>query len=258
MPQRVTVYGAEDADAVDDTATAGHSVSGGDYGANGVTAADVDVIVTDNELPSTGILLTIEPLRVPEGVGSRGRAIVVAATLSGASRNADTVVDFTVAGVSASEAIDFAPVPGFTLTIPAGSTGSTATFVLVPVDDVDEDDETLNINASTASGLTLTPASRVLTIVDDDSRGVVVAPTSLTFPEGESGTYTVVLTPEPTDTVMVSVTLSGDEDVTTPTAELTFAPRGWNVRQRVAVSGARDEDEQDDQALAEHVPSGGD
>ena len=39
MPQRVTVYGAEDADAIDDTATARHGVSGGDYGANGVTAA---------------------------------------------------------------------------------------------------------------------------------------------------------------------------------------------------------------------------
>ena len=44
-PRTVTVRAAHDADADDDEATVSHEVSGGDYGANGVTAAPVEVSV---------------------------------------------------------------------------------------------------------------------------------------------------------------------------------------------------------------------
>ena len=50
--QTVTVSAAQDADAVNDTATVSHSVTGADYGSNDVTAADVAVeTVTDDETP---------------------------------------------------------------------------------------------------------------------------------------------------------------------------------------------------------------
>ena len=47
--QTVEVRAAEDADDVHDVTTVQHTVSGGDYGANSVAAADVSVEVTDNE-----------------------------------------------------------------------------------------------------------------------------------------------------------------------------------------------------------------
>ena len=47
--QTVTVSAAEDADAVNDTATVSHAVAGADYGQNGVPAADVAVTVSDND-----------------------------------------------------------------------------------------------------------------------------------------------------------------------------------------------------------------
>ena len=47
--QTVTVEADQDDDAEDDEATVEHEVSGGDYGSNGVTAADVAVTVDDDE-----------------------------------------------------------------------------------------------------------------------------------------------------------------------------------------------------------------
>ena len=50
--QTVTVTAGQDSDAVDDEATIAHTVSGADYGANGVTANSVAVTVDDDETPA--------------------------------------------------------------------------------------------------------------------------------------------------------------------------------------------------------------
>ena len=218
----VTVGGAEDDDALDDTATVEHAVSGGDYGAHGVTAEDVDVTVTDADESSTAITLSLAPNTVPEGVGSVGRRITVTATLDAATRQVDTVVSLSVRGRTATASTDFVPVASFTLTILAGERSGTATFTLYPVDDhIDEGDETLEVTGSTSSGLALSPPSLTVTILDDDTRGVVVEPTVLRFPEGTSRAYTVVLTPEPTATVTVMVSMTGDDDISTSVVALT-------------------------------------
>ena len=57
--QRVTVSGGQDADAEDDAATIEHTVSGGDYGANKVTAADVSVAVDDDETAARELTLAL-------------------------------------------------------------------------------------------------------------------------------------------------------------------------------------------------------
>ena len=51
MVQTVTVGAAVDEDADPDVATIRHPVRGGDYGGNGVTAADVAVTVADSPPP---------------------------------------------------------------------------------------------------------------------------------------------------------------------------------------------------------------
>ena len=104
---------------------------------------------------------------------------------------------------------------GFRLTIPADTASGTATFTLSPVGDkVDEADESVTVGGTVAGGVGLNVLPAELTITDDDERGVAVAPTALTVDEGGSTSYTVVLESEPTDSVTVSVSRTGDGDVT--------------------------------------------
>ncbi len=255
--QTVTVSVVHDGDALDDTATVSHTVSGGGYGS--VTAASVEVTVTEDETESTEVALTLSPAVVSEGAGSAGQTVTVTGMLNGGTLAEATAVTMTVAGGTATEGDDFIAVSGFALTIPADATGGTTTFTLVPVDDdLDEDDETLTVSGTTTSGLTVTPTSFTVTITDDDERGMVVSPTALTMAEGGSGEYTVVLTSEPTGPVTVEATVSGSPDVTALPVTRTFTPSDWDVPQTVTASAAHDGDAVDDTATVSHAASGGD
>ena len=64
-PQTVTVAAADDDDTADDEASVSHTVSGADYGVNGVTAAPVAVTVRDGD--SVGVAVSERTLTVPEG-----------------------------------------------------------------------------------------------------------------------------------------------------------------------------------------------
>ena len=104
----------------------------------------------------------------------RGR-VTVTATLNQAARPDPTVVNVTVAGVTAT-AGDFTAVPPFDVTIPAGDSSATAMFTLAPVDDdTDEADETVGVTGTTtAQGLTVGPAvAPTVTIADNDATPTV-------------------------------------------------------------------------------------
>ena len=250
VAQTVTVSAARDGDAADDAATVSHAVSGGGYDA--VAAADVAVTVEDDDAASTVVALSALPETVDEDAGAT--AVEVTATLDAAPRTSDTDVSVSVSAGTAS-ADDFAAVPGFTLTIPAGETEGTASFSLAPVDDaVDEDAETVSVGGS-VQGLTVTSAT--VTIADDDERGVDVSVSSLTVPEGGGGAYAVALLSQPTGPVTVALSAAGDPDVTVRPASLTFTDVTWNVAQTVTVSAARDGDAADDAATVSHAVSGG-
>ena len=81
--QTVTVQAAEDTDALNDTATLSHAVSGADYGT--VTASSVAVTVSDDETVSTGVVLSVNPATLTEGGGAK--VITITATLNQAPRN---------------------------------------------------------------------------------------------------------------------------------------------------------------------------
>ena len=160
--QTVTVSAAQDADAENDAATVSHAVSGGGYGS--VTVPDVAVTVEDDDTASTAVALTVSPGTVNEDAGAA--AIAVTGTLNEATRTSDTAVTVTVSAGTASTG-DFAAVPDFTLTIAAGRTSGTATFMLTPVDDsIDEPDETIVVEG-TSPGLEVTAAT--VSIVNEDS-----------------------------------------------------------------------------------------
>ena len=104
--------------------------------------------------------------------------------------------------------------------------------------------------------------------------GVTVSPTSLTIQEGSTGSYTVVLTAQPTDTVTISVTASDDPSkchdasgasctrksgvATVDKSSLTFTTTDWSTAQTVTVT-ATDEDMAGvfKHAKVEHEASGG-
>ncbi len=160
------------------------------------------------------------------------------------------------AGDAATEGTDYGTVGSVTLTIAAESASGTTTFTLTPTgDDVDEGDEALTVDGS-VTGLDVTSA--VLTIEDDDERGVTVTPTSLTVPEGGSATYTVVLTSRPTGEVTVTLSRTGSPDVTVSPSPLTFTAGTWSTAQTVTVSAAADTDAVNDTAVVTHAVSGAD
>ena len=247
--QTVTVTAAVGDAVADNTAVAlTHTVSGGDYGENGVTLGPVTVTVTQLRAA-----LTVSPARVAEGATGSARTVAVTVTLEG-ERTEDTEVTVAVTGGTAMEGEDFAAVADFVVTIAAGETSGSGSFVLTPVDDaVDEADETVLV-AGTGSGLAA-PAV-VVTITDDDERGVTVMPTALTVPEGGSGAYEVSLASQPTSNVTVTV-VSDDSEVTVDRSSLTFTASSWSTAQTVTVS-ARDDELVEDDATARltHAVSG--
>ena len=110
----------------------------------------------------------------------------------------------------------------------------------------------------TMTGVTLASDSPgTLTVSDNDTSGVTVAPTSLTVGEGDMGTYTVKLNTLPTGNVMVDIS-SNNTDVTVSPSSLTFTAGNWNSTQTVTVTAGQDADAADDKATLTHNPSGAD
>ena len=112
------------------------------------------------------------------------------------------------------------------------------------VDDLDEDDETIElelvnlVNATggtSAIGLT---DSHTVTIADDDIAGVDVSPTTVAATEGgPNGSYNVVLTSEPISNVTVNV-LGGSQ--ASGSALAAFTPEDWDSSKIVTVTAIND------------------
>ena len=256
-PQTVTVTARQDEDAEDDTVTIVHAVTGADYGANGVTADAVSVTIDDDDVVSTGVELSVSPMSIDEDASFTG--VVVTGRLNGVTRAEPTTVTVSV-GASDDAAIagtDYVAVDDVSLTIPAGQASATAIFVFSPMEDrIDEPDEAVSITGTTEVA-DFEVTGTTLTIEDNDERGVTVSPTDLSLAEGESATYTVVLTSEPTGDVTVTPSVSGRADVTV-SAALTFTATDWDRAQTVSVTAAQDADAANDKATVGHAVSGAD
>ena len=268
--QTVTVRAGQDLDQDEDRATVEHAVTGADYGEESVTAADVVVTVTDDDVPSTTINLSVTPETVREG--ARSVRLTVTAELDASPEAQDTVLTLSLrsgtARVSdpAAPGGDFQAVEDVTLTITAGRSDATAQVTLAPVgDDVDEEDETVRLTVTeetVRTGLSLSSSSLEVTIEDDDTRGVTLSRETLSLREAGNTTYTVRLASQPTGPVTVrpSVTpaVPGDPDVTVEPVELTFTADDWGTAQTVTVAAADDADGDDDEWTLAHTLSGGD
>ena len=194
------------------------------------------IAIDDNDNAPTGVTLTLDKDQVPEDAGLQ-QLTVTGVLTGGGKRTVDTTVTLTVSSVTATDA-DYTYLPA-ELLIQSGRAEGTGTLLLVPTDDlVDEDDETIEVRG-VVPGLTVSPQQVVIT--DNDSAGVTITPTSLTVLESQSNRYSVKLNTQPTADVTVAIsghagtalTLSG---TTLVSDSLTFTSENWSTPQTVAVN----------------------
>ena len=259
-PQTVTLTGASDADAVDEQVTINYFILGADYGS--VVAPPVDVSVTDDDTPSTSIVLVSDRTSVTEDRGDK--TIRITAIYVNAAAKEDTTVQIQVSANTAFPGRDFVAVEPFDLVIPAGNTSGIQFFTLSPInDDVDEGDERISITGQvTVGGVpddgALPVNTATVTINDDDSRGVVVTPTALTMEEGGEESYTIVLTSAPSETSHMAITVPANSDLRVSPSGIYFNGGNWNVAQTVRVTSLGDADVSDDTVILTHAFAGSD
>lgn len=84
----------------------------------------------------------------------------------------------------------------------------------------------------------LAPVTKTVSVADDDTAGVIIAPatTPFTATEGLSNTYTVRLTSQPTADVPIALTSSAPPTVTLAPGNLLFTPTSWTQVQTVTVT----------------------
>ena len=137
------------------------------------------------------------------------------------------------------------------------ATAQTVTVSAAEDDDALQDTATVTHTVAGGDYDSFAASSVAVTVTDNDTPGVTVAPTSLTVDEGSStDTYTVVLDTLPTGNVMVAIS-SNNTDVTVSSSPLTFTTTTWSTEQTVTVSAGQDADAANDMATLTHNPSGG-
>ncbi len=244
QPQTVTVSAAEDDDALtDDTVILTHRVTGADYASE--SAASVTVIITEND--ARGV--TVSPTSLTVAEGATGTYTVVLDT----QPTGDVTV--AVGGVSGDVSVSRI---SLVFTPTNWNQPQTVTVTAAQDDDATDDMVTLTHRVTGADYASESAASVEVTIIENDTRGVTVSPTSLTVAEGSTGTYTVVLNTQPTGDV--TVTVGGAlGDVSVSRSSLVFTPTTWNQPQTVTVSVAEDDDAlTDDMVTLTHGVSGAD
>ena len=221
--QVVTVRATEDDDATGaegaNAVMLTHEVNGGGYDAE--EPSDVVVTVRDND--SAAIIVSTPSLQMAQGTRRTY-------TVELGSKPAENV---SVAISGAPDGVTVSPTP-LVFTPDNWSTPRTVTVHAAA-----------NAPATTATlnhaGGTYTEAPVSLTVKSRTVPGVAINPTLLEITEGGSGSYTVVLTTEPSATVTVGISGAAD-DVRLNRTRLSFSTSNWNREQTVTVSVSEDDD----------------
>ena len=220
----------------------------------------VATTITDNDDPVVTVSFGTGTYSVTEG-----GMVSVAVTLSADPERLVTIPLTATNGTGATSG-DYSVVPS-SVTFVSPETSQTLTFSATD-DAVDEDNETVTLGFGTLPPrLTAgTTSEAAVTIMDDDSRGLMLSATSLTVNENAFGTYTVALRSQPTTNVTVTIGGTDNTDITVDTSTetgnqntLTFTPTNWSTARMVTVAAADDDDAVTDTAvMLTHTASGGD
>ena len=240
--QSVSVGGVDDDDAQGETVTVTLSALGGGYG--GVTAG-VGVSVTDDD--TAGLVVDPGSLTISEG-GSGNLGVSLATRPSG--QVSVTVSSADSAAVS---------VPSQALVFTTGNWSTAQSVSVGGVDDDDALDETVTVTLSASGGDYGGETAGVgVSVTDDDTPALMVAPDSLTISEDGSGRFTVKLATQPSQQVSVTVSSADSGAVSVPAGTLTFTTGNWSTAQSVSVGGVDDDDALDESVTVTLTASGGD
>ena len=161
--------------------------------------------------------------------------------------NSQPTADVTI-GVSSNDATE-GTVSAASVTFTSANWNTPQTITVTGVSDaIDDGDVAYSIvTAEAASGdpnYDRLDASNVsVTNTDDDTAGIIVTPTSgLITSEigGETPTFTVVLTSQPTANVVINLSSSDTTEGIVSPVSLTFTSANWNMPQTVTLHGVND------------------
>ncbi|MBF2760541.1 MAG: hypothetical protein ISN28_09775, partial [Ectothiorhodospiraceae bacterium AqS1] len=255
--QSVTVRAAEDRDDDHERAAIPVSATGGGYGE---TTGTVSVAVTDNDekifvLPSSAVALTeggtatfVMKLAVPPTAN-------VTVTFAPPTNTDVTLDTDTIRGGNQD-----------TLTFTALNWDSDQTVTIKAAEDSDVDNESANISVSATGGGYNDATGTVRVTLTDDDLGTFILPSGdVGLTEGESATFDIKLSAQPTANVTMTLTQPTNRDVTVDTdtnasgnqTTLIFTTGNWNVNQTVTVSAAEDGDNSHERAQIPVSAAGG-
>ncbi len=257
--QTVYVFAADDFDAAEDTAVIRHSVSGAEYD-NAQPPAPLDVTVTENEILRIDISRqTIDITEVIGGTGTDDYTVTLTAAPSGGNvtitmtvlGDSDVTVNPTSLTFSASDWSSSGPVSKtVTVNVAEDPDATGPEFARITHEVTGSDYAT--------SALERPPADVTVEVADVSVRGVTVTGGPLSFNEGGSDTYTVVLDTRPTGDVTIDIEDPSNEDFSASPDPLTFTATNWNTPQTVRVSAVSDDDAVEDTGTIVHTVTGAD
>ena len=237
--QTVTLTGVNDGDGVSEMVTVSHDVSG--YGS--VTADSVTVSVTDND--TAGVM--VEPTSVDLNEEGMVTYTVKLNTDPGGSPVTITPNNGDTSAVSVSSA---------SLTFTTSNWDTTQTVTLTGVNDSDGDSETVTISHDVSGYGSVTADSVTVSVMDNDTAGVMMEPTSVDLNEEGTVTYTVKLTTQPSETVTITPSNGDTSAVSVSPASLTFTTSNWDTTQTITLIGVNDSDGDSETVTISHDVSG--
>ena len=243
--QTVTVSAAHDDDARVDTASFSHTAASLDPDYDGAAIATLTVSVETTEDETAGVQVTPTNLTIDEG-GSDSYQVVLT------SEPSDPV---TITLTHSGSGDVSTPTTSLTFQPTTWDDAQTVTLQAAEDDDAKVDQASYSHSAASDDGDYdgIAVAAVSVTVTENDTAGVQINETALTVPEGDSRTYTVVLTSLPSDSVTVSIAHAGDGDISVDDDELVFTTTDWDQGQTVTVSAAHDDDARVDMATFSHT-----
>ena len=235
--QTITVSPVKDDNAVGETVTLTHTLSGGDYA--GIAADSVTINLTDSD--TRNLVLSRPSLTLTEGDAAGTSYTVALATQPTSSVSVSITghdgTDLSLSGTTLSSD---------TLTFTVDDWDDAQTVTVTAEEDDDGVTDAVATLTHTASGGDYANVTRDLpvTVTENDTAGVTVEPTALSVVAGRSNEYTVKLATQPTGEVTVTISghASTDVSLSGPTLDnttLTFTVGDWSMAQTVTVSATQ-------------------
>ena len=186
---------------------------------------------------------------------TEGGTVAVVVSLD-ADPQRTVAVPLVVTHQGGATADDYSGVPESVTFVGGGPTQQTFSFMATD-DQIADANESVKLafGALPERVSTGTTAETTVLLTDNDVAGITVNPTSLTVLEGTTGTYTVKLNTQPSETVTVMASTDNTDITATPEA-LMFNSAIWNTAQTVTVTAAQDDDAQNESATVTHTVSG--